>query len=33
MQLCRRRVKCLHTTKTAGLSHAREHAELYYGVA
>jgi hypothetical protein len=23
----------LHTTKTAGLSHAREHAELYYGVA
>jgi ATP-dependent DNA ligase len=23
----------LHTTKTAGLSHAREHGELYYGVA
>ena len=25
--------QCLHTTKTAGLSHAREHGELYYGVA
>ena len=24
---------CLHTTKTAGLSHAREHGELYDGVA
>jgi hypothetical protein len=29
----RRHMRRLHTTKTAGLSHAREHAELYYGVA
>ena len=26
-------IVCLHTTKTTGLSHAREHGELYYGVA
>ena len=28
-----RKLGSLHTTKTAGLSHAREHGELYYGVA
>jgi hypothetical protein len=32
-QLIAGRLEGLHTTETAGLSHAREHGELYYGVA